>query len=162
VRTKSQSPGVSDFASQLQSALEQRGKKQLKEGSPEAKALEILGESLRAALLRDDEPKKVDGRTSAMRQWVAQAKLGERAIFIGYSRMAFRFAADAVGKKISTRMGSFAFGKPEDLQLLNKCTMVTVIEDEAGNRLEGAEPDADDESGDPEAGASQDAEGASP
>lgn len=154
MRTKPQSPGVSDFAAQLQQAMEARGKKALKEDSPEAAALKILAESLRDTLTRPDEPPapKVDGRVTALRRWMERAKLGESAVFFGYTRMAFKLAAQDYDKEVSTKEGSFVFGKPYSLEMRNKATMVTVIRDEDGNRLEDAEPDSDDGSGDGEEG----------
>lgn len=154
MRTKPQNPSVSNFAAQLQRAMENRGKKTLKDDSPEATALKILAESLRDTLLRQGEPKapKVDRRATALRRWMERAKLGESAVFFGYTRMAFKLAAQEYGKEVSTKEGSFIFGKPWALQMRNKATMVTVIQDEDGNRLEDAEPDSDDGSGDGEEG----------
>lgn len=151
MRTKPQNPNVSDFAAQLQQAMENRGKKTLKDDSPEAAALKILAESLRDALTRQDEP-KADRRSTALRRWMERAKLGESAVFFGYTRMAFRFAAQDYGKEVATKEGSFVFGKPWALEIRNKATMVTVIKDENGNRLEDAESDSDDGSGDGEEG----------
>lgn len=167
MRTKPQNPGVSEFASQLQAAMESRGKKALKGDSPEAAALKILAESLRDTLMRQDEPEtpeppKVDGRVTALRRWIERAKLGESAVFFDYTRMAFKLAAQDYGKDVSTQEGSFIFGKPHSLKMRHKGTMVTVIKDEAGNRLEDAAPDSDDEQGGAEGSPPEDAKDASP
>lgn len=165
MRIKPQSQNVSDFASKLQGALDEKSKKKFAEDSPEAAAVRLLGEMLKEQLApaAPAQPEKPPGKEirSPLRAWIAYARLGDVATFYGYTPMAFQLAAKDVNKKVSVRAGSFLFGNSVlNAEIKNDGYMVTVVQDEAGRRLEGNEPASDEGQGGAEADAQKTAEDA--
>lgn len=148
MRAKREGPAhgnVQSLAEQLQAQLDATAaKKRMADNSPEMAALKILREAL---FRTDQQQQQTPSQRSPMRAWMQVAKLGESAVFFGTTRTAFTLAAREFDKKVTVNGGVFICGASfERPTVLNRALMVTIIEDEHGNKLPdaGAESDGAD------------------